>query len=255
MTELIDTHVHLDYLAAPLAAVEEARGAGVGRLLLPGVRREGWAGLCRLAATLPGVLAAPGLHPQAADEWDAAAAKELAALLNAGPVVAVGEIGLDRLLERPAAAQQELAFRGQLRLAVAAGLPVLIHCRRASDRLLRILREEGGERVGGILHAFSGSRETALAAIDLGFAIGFGGPLTWENARRGPELLQALPATAIVLETDAPDLPPQPHRGRENRPAWLPLIAARVAELRGWSLEETARITTANARRILRLAD
>ncbi len=222
-------------------------------MIIPGVGRQGWGGVLKLAGEIPGVLAAPGLHPQAAGEWDAAAEKELAEILASAQTVAVGEIGLDRLLASPSPAVQEAAFRGQLRLAIASGRPALIHCRRASALLLRILREEGAWRVGGILHAFSGSRETAAAAIDLGFTIGFGGPLTWENARRVPELLQALPAEAIVLETDAPDLSPEPHRGQENRPAWLTLVAARVAEIRGWSLQETARITTANARRVLHL--
>jgi TatD DNase family protein len=252
--QFIDTHVHLDYLRQPGEEVFFAQAAGVSRMVVPGVWRQGWAGLLQLANEIPGVLAAPGLHPQAAGEWNAAAERELAELLASTQVVAVGEIGLDRIAEPPPVAQ-ETAFRGQLRLALAAGRPVLIHCRRASALLLRILREEGAWQVGGILHAFSGSPETAAAAVDLGFAIGFGGPLTWENARRAPELLRALPAEAIVLETDAPDLPPQPHRGRENRPAWLTLVATRMAEIRGWSLQETARITTANACRVLRLPD
>ncbi len=248
----IDTHVHLDFLPDPPAALHQARAAGIRQWLVPGVRREGWPELLNLS-TRPGVLAAPGLHPRAANQWDSAAARELKQLLAMAGVVAVGEIGLDRIIDSPPLSMQEEAFRGQLRLAVAAGRPVLLHCRRATGLLLKILREEDAGRVGGIFHAFSGSRETAAVAVDLGFAIAFGGALTWPNARRSPEVLQLLPATAIVLETDAPDMAPHPHRHRENRPAWLPLIAARVAEIRGWSLEETARITTENARRVLRL--
>ncbi len=249
----IDTHVHLDYLPDAPAAVRQARSAGVGQWIVPGVRREGWAGLPALAREIPGVLFAPGLHPQAADQWNNEAATELRQLLAAENCVALGEIGLDRLLDFPAAATQEAAFRGQVQLAVAAGRPILIHCRRATARLLKILREERADRVGGVFHAFSGSRETARSALDLGFAIGFGGVLTWTNARRAPDVLRALPAEAIVLETDAPDMAPQPHRTSENRPAWLPLIAGRVAAIRGWSLEETARITAENARRVLKI--
>jgi len=256
--QLFDTHVHLD--APPLgggleATLLSARQAGVSRFLVPGVERAGWPGILAIARERPGVYAAPGLHPLAAGEWSPAAADELAALLAEPAVVAVGEIGLDHLLPAPSAERQEEVFRAQLRLAVAARRPVLIHCRRATERLLRILREEGAERVGGILHAFSGSLETARAAIRLNFALGIGAAVTYLNARRLLEVVKALPAEALVLETDAPDLAPHPHRGEENRPAWLPLVARRVAELRGWSEEETARITTENAMRILKIRD
>jgi TatD DNase family protein len=201
----------------------------------------------------PGARAAPGVHPLAAAAWSDAVARELRRLLTLPEVAAVGEIGLDALLAEPSPAVQEHTFRAQLRLAAEAGRPVLIHCRRATGRLLEVLREEGAQRVGGMLHAFSGSLETALAAIGLGFAIGVGGPVSWPGARRCAEVLRGVPPEWIVLETDAPDLAPHPHRGEPNRPAWLPLIARRVAEVRGWSDEETARITTGNARRVLRL--
>jgi TatD DNase family protein len=251
----VDSHVHLDCLPTGRTPKEEselARRAGVDRFVIPGVRREGWAGLLRLAKEVPGGMPAPGIHPQAADEWHEDAAAELSELLRDGRAVAVGEIGLDQLLPYPPPEVQERAFRGQLRVAAAAGLPVLLHCRRAAARVLAILDEEGW-RLGGIWHAFSGSAETAREAVARGFAIGFAGPVTYPGARRAPEVLRSLPATAIVLETDAPDLAPHPHRGESNRPAYLPLIAARVAELRGWSVEEAARITTGNVQRILKI--
>jgi TatD DNase family protein len=251
---LFDTHAHLDF--SPLfehrsAELAAARAVGVEGFLIPGVERSGWLRLLELGKA-PGVWLAPGLHPLAAAQWDAGAAAELAELLDAQQVLAVGEIGLDRLVEVPMKVQEK-AFRGQVRLAVAAGKPIIIHHRRAAARLMEILREEGARQVGGIFHAFSGSVEIAREAIQLNFAIGFGGTLTWTGARRPAQVLAGIPAEWIVLETDAPDLPPEPHRHESNRPAWLPLIAARVAELRGWSLEETARITTANARRVLKI--
>ncbi len=253
---LLDTHVHLD--RPPLSEnlqqeTGQARQAGVGGFIVPGVRRADWLELLQVVRSIPGALAAPGLHPLAAHQWDGGAARELAAHLGDPAVVAVGEIGLDAIIDAPALDVQERALRGQLRLAVATGKPVLIHCRRATGRLLDILRDEGAERVGGIFHGFSGSRETALAAIGLGFAIGFGGPLTYPNARRAPEVLGILPEEWLVIETDAPDLSPHPRRGESNRPAFLPLIAARMAEIRGWTLVRTARVTTANARRVLKL--
>jgi TatD DNase family protein len=255
---LFDTHVHLD--ASPLRErlleeVREARQAGVGGFLVPGVRREGWQDLMAAVCSVPGALAAPGLHPLAAGQWDKTAATDLWSLLARPEVAAVGEIGLDRMLAAPAVGVQEQAFREQLRLAVEADLPVLIHCRRATAQLMTVLREEGVQRVGGILHAFSGSLETALEGISLGLAIGFGGTLTYPGARKAPEVLAGIPADWIVLETDAPDLAPHPHRGGDNRPCWLPLVARRVAEIRGWTGEEVARVTTANAKRVLKIGN
>lgn len=237
---------------APDEALEHATAAGVGNWLIPGVDRDGWPVLTALAGKDPRVLAAPGLHPMMAPQWDGTAASGLADLLTGPRCVAVGEIGLDGLIDVDMA-QQESAFVGQLRLAIETGRPVIIHCRKAWGRLLEILRAEQAQRVGGILHAFGSSLEVARQAVALNFAIGFGGPLTWPNANKRIEVLKGLPAEAIVIETDAPDLPPHPHRGQENRPEWLALIAAKVAEIRGWSPEVTARITSENARRVLKL--
>ncbi len=251
-----DTHVHLDRLPDgldPAAEIGRARRKGIDRFLLPGVDPQNWPELMEATAILPGCLAAPGVHPLAAENWNEDTASRLLKLLGNQQAVAIGEIGLDGHLEQPAAEIQEQALRGQLRLARQTGFPVLLHCRKATGRLLEILRQEQAAECGGIWHSFSGSLDTAWAAIKLNFAIAFGGPLTWPGARRGPEVLKKLPAEWIVLESDAPDLAPHPHRGETNRPAFLSLVAERVAELRGWSLEETARITTANAQRVLRL--
>lgn len=255
MPQWFDTHVHLDCLTNegdPASAVAAARAVGVTHLLIPGIAPPGWPALLALASTLPGVLVAPGVHPLAAARWNQATARDLERLLVEESVVAVGEVGLDALLDVPQAIQEQ-ALREQLALAVAAGKPLLLHCRRASERLLRLLDEAGAQRIGGIWHAFSGSFETAQEALRRNFAIAFGGPLTWPGARRAPEVLQRLPAEWIVLETDAPDLAPHPHRGADNRPEWLPLIGAAVAAQRGWTVEQTAAITTANACRVLRL--
>lgn len=251
---LFDTHVHLDCFLVPDRLDSEillARRAGVRGFVVPGVAPSGWPALHAAVARTPGALAAPGVHPLAAGEWRREAANELESLLDAA--VAVGEIGLDGMPAAPSRAEQERAFRAQLQLAIAARRPALIHCRGAMGRVLEILRAEGAQRIGGIFHAFSGSLESALAAIRLNFAIGVGGPITYPGARRGPEVVRDVPAEWLVLETDAPDLAPVPHRGGDNRPAYLPLIAERVATLRNWSLAETARLTTANARRILHL--
>lgn len=250
-SSFFDTHVHLeefDPLGTELAA---ARTAGIGHFLIPGVAPAGWDRILAAARAASEVWAAPGVHPRAADQWNDATAHRLRNLLAEPKVAAIGEIGLDRMLPGPPLDIQERAFRAQLRLARENGLPVLIHCRKAWRQTLDILREEKAPESGGILHAFSGSLETALEGISLGFVIAFGGPLTYPNGRRIPEVLKAIPAAAIVLETDAPDLSPHPHRGERNRPVHLLVIARKTAEIRGWTLAETAAITTANALRIL----
>ncbi|MDT8441694.1 MAG: TatD family hydrolase [Desulfuromonadales bacterium] len=253
MVPLFDTHVHLDFLPDLPTALARADAAGVGRFVVPGVSLIQCRRLPALAAESAAILIAPGLHPLHADEWGESFAAELEHLLEHPHAVAVGEVGLDRNSRSPAVNQERL-LRRLIGLARNLGKPLLIHQRRAIGRVLEILRQERADGVGGILHAFSGSLESARQAIDLGFALGIGGVVTHPQSRRLPELVRQLPADWLVLETDAPDLPPHPHRGSDNRPEYLPLIAARVAELRHWSRDDTARITSGNAARILGLA-
>lgn len=198
------------------------------------------------------VYAAPGVHPQAAAGFGASELGALRRLLQSPKVVALGEVGLDRQVGTPWQTQEEV-FVQMIRLAREAGKPLLIHARRSTERTLEILRREGGEEVGGIFHAFSGSLETAQRVIDMNFALGVGGVVTFASARRLPQVVCSVPQSALVLESDAPDLAPQPYRGQPNRAAYLALVADRVAELRGWSRQDTALITSANATRVLRL--
>jgi len=249
---LIDTHIHLDFLEHRPEALAAARARGIAGWVVPGVAPADWPRLMATVAATPGVWAAPGVHPQAAALWRPELAGELRQLAAGPRTVALGEVGLDGQ-SGPAAAVQETVLRQMIGLARETGKPLLLHSRRATGRLLNLLRRERADEVGGIAHAFSGSLETARQLIELGFALGIGGVVTFPDARRLAEVVCHVPAEWLVLETDAPDLPPHPHRGAENRPEWLTLIAARVALLRGWTADETARITTANARRILRL--
>ena len=252
---LIDTHIHLNRLPpgcdveAELAA---ARREGITTFLVPGVDRAGWRDVRAVVERTEGGLAAYGLHPLAAHQWNGACREELIASLGGPKVVAVGEIGLDRFVDVPVVVQEQ-AFREQVRLAVSLSLPVLIHCRKMPGRLLEILAEENAGQVGGIMHAFGGSLPTAKKAMTLGFALSFGGTITYPEARRAIRVLEQLPPEAIVIETDAPDLAPHPHRREVNRAVWLDLVLRRLAEVRGWSFEEAAAITTANARRVLNL--
>jgi len=250
----IDTHCHLD--CAPLCqrlpeVLAAARRAGVGRFIVPGVGPEGWAAIVRLGGEHPGVFPAVGLHPLQAAEYSAALLEQLAT--QARGAVAIGEIGLDYLVAGVSRERQQAAFRAQLQLAVRLGLPVLLHCRRAYQDLLRILREERVERVGGVMHAFSGSPETARECLRLGLAIGVAGTVTFRNAVRPLAVVREIPLEHLLLETDAPDLTPEPFRGQDNEPSFLPAIACTVAALKGVSLADVAVATSRTAERIFRI--
>jgi TatD DNase family protein len=249
---LLDTHIHLDSLGGLPQGLEQARSRGIGSWVVPGVAPGDWARLMAAVDAVPGAWAAPGVHPQAADQWRPELAEELLRLAGHPRTVAIGEVGLDRQTGLPRDVQ-EAVFRQMTGIARESGRPLLLHMRRATGRMLELLHAEHACEVGGIAHAFSGSADTARRLIDLGFALGIGGVATYPEARRLAEVVRAVPAEWLVLETDAPDLAPAPHRGEKNRPEWLTLIADRVARLRGWTPAETARITTANACRVLRL--
>lgn len=230
--------------------LEAARQVGVNRFIVPGVSPAGWNGIAAMAAENCGVMAAFGLHPLHARDYDQPLLDRLAALARSG--IAIGEIGLDYLVPVPRDTQQ-LAFRHQVRLAVEMGLPVVLHCRRAFADLVRILREEQVQRVGGVMHAFSGSREMAAECLRLGLAIGVAGPVTYRNAVRPLEVVRAVPLDRLMLETDSPDLAPEPYRGSCNEPRRLPEIAGVVAALKRLPPAELAAITTANVERVLRI--
>lgn len=253
MTGLIDTHVHLDFFESPAAAAERARQQGVTGFIIPGVTPAAWPGMLSLAENRPDVWIAPGIHPQAADQWSRQTEADLRALLRHPKVVAVGEIGLDKQVGIPQA-QQELVCRQMIALAREYRLPLLLHVRRATGRMITLLREEGQDELSGIVHAFSGSLETARQFLELGFSFGIGAVLTYPEAKRLPLVVHQLPADRLLLESDAPDMAPYPHRGMPNHPAYLPLVAESLARIRNWSLEDTFQVTTANAKKLFQLA-
>lgn len=251
MPMLVDTHCHLDEpgLSGRLEQVlSAANSAGVMGFIVPGVDGRHWDRIASVADASRGIYPAYGLHPMHAAHFTPALLDRLKEYLPQS--VAVGEIGLDyHCTGVPREVQME-AFRQQLRLAVQVGLPVLIHCRQAFRDLMVILRQEAVHRVGGVMHAFSGSPEIAREAVGLGLLISVAGPVTYVNAVRPLQVAAQVPLGSLVLETDAPDLAPEPHRGEKNEPAFLPLIATTVARLRGVSCEEVEETTTANARRL-----
>ena len=251
---LFDSHCHLDdpHLRPRLdTLIPEAEHAGVTAFLIPGVAPEGWPGIEAIALRYPQALPAYGVHPMHADQLTPKTLSELRRYARFA--TAIGEIGLDYLLPSPSREMQQEAFRAQLEIAGEAGLPVLLHCRRAFDDLLAIIRETEVRAFGGVMHSFSGSVETAGRCLRLGLHISLSGTVTYLNARRPVDVAAAVPLERLLLETDAPDLSPEPHRGEVNVPAHLPATARRVAQIRGIPVEELARITSDNAKRLFKL--
>lgn len=246
---LIDTHCHLD--AAEFNADRDvvhaaALAAGVERMVIPAVAVDGFSKLKSVVARYPGCVAAYGIHPlyvMGAREEDLSVLRDW--LAREQPV-AVGEIGLDFYVTDSDPLRQEFFFVEQLKLAREFDLPVLLHVRRSVDQVLKHLRRI---RVrGGIAHAFNGSRQQADEFIKLGFKLGFGGAMTFFGSTRIRALAAELPADAIVLETDAPDIPPAWLGGQCNAPGELLRIAGVLAELRGVSVAEVAAASNAAAR-------
>ena len=256
---LIDTHCHLDaaeFAADRDALLHAARAAGVGAIVVPSVGPGNWQAVHDCCRRLPGLYPAYGIHPLYLDGLDTSAVNALrdwiaAELKATNPPVAVGEIGLDFFLPGYDARRQESIFIDQLKIARDLDLPVLLHVRRSVDGVLKCLRRI---RVrGGIAHAFNGSRQQADEFIRLGFKLGFGGAMTYSRASRIRELATILPHEPIVLETDAPDIPPSWLAGGRNTPAELARIAGVLSGLRGVSGEEIAAATSRNACAVLRL--
>ncbi len=259
----IDTHCHLDapeFDADRGAVLQRSRAAGVALWVLPAVAAAHFERVRDLAHAAGGAYAL-GIHPLVVDQAADADLERLQEALKRWRddprLVAVGEIGLDHFVPEAQAgrARQTLFYRAQLALARAAGLPVILHVRRSADALLQGLRLV--EVAGGIAHAFNASDEQAQRFVERGFRLGFGGAMSFERALQIRRLAASLPETVPVLETDAPDIPPQwlyrnaaeraAGASSRNEPAELPRIAQTLADLRGWSLAQTAAITTANA--------
>jgi TatD DNase family protein len=261
LPRLVDTHCHLDAPQfegdSPAALVARARSAGVTRLVTIGTDVKTSESAVALAKAHEGVWATVGVDPNDAAGWGDADLARLEALTAEPEVVAIGEIGLDYYWNRAPREVQARAFRAQLELAESVGLPVVIHNRDADVDTEAALLEwaagrTDGDRPLGVLHCYAGDLAMAERLVAAGFLVSLAGIVTFKNAARTHEVAARLPLEAIVLETDAPFLAPHPHRGARNEPAFVPLVAARVAELRELAVEAVAGATTANAERLFR---
>ncbi len=276
--ELTDTHCHLDlevFDAGRAAVLRRAKEAGITHILIPALTVTSSRRVVKLAESNPMLYAAVGVHPTETESWDGqtvSALQDLAAeSLN---VVAVGEIGLDYYWNKSPREEQISILKEQLNLAAELELPVIIHSREEDDAeygacaedLIKVLEEwtsslrrrpatagsvEGSRNEAlGVLHSFSGSLETAKGAIELGFYIGVTGPITYKNAEKKRQVIGNLPLERLLIETDAPYLTPEPHRGKQNEPAFVTHIADKIAEIKSRTPQEVAAATTENAARL-----
>lgn len=254
--EITDTHCHLD-----VTAFDEDRGdvlahcrsQGINQIVIPAIQADTWNNLLDLCISEKGLYPALGLHPVFIEKHHATDINKLEALLQTASPVAIGEIGLDFYLKELEQQQQVDLFEAQLQLAKNHNLPVILHVRKAHDQVLQLLKKHKVK--GGFSHAFNGSLQQAEQYINLGFKLGFGGTLTYENSTKIHQLAKSLPLEAIVLETDAPDMVVESHRGERNSPEYISDCLAALAKIRNESIDVIAKQTTQNAHEVINFSD
>ncbi len=255
MSELVDTHSHLDF--DPFdedrdLVIERAVTAGVRRIIVPAIDLDNSLEVLSLAERNDSLYAAIGIHPNSSADWRDEWVDRLRLMADHPKVVAIGEIGLDYYRDWSPQSTQKTAFSAQVSLAGELGLPIIVHNRLADADVLQILeraKKEWGELVG-VLHSFSSPWKTAVSAVEMGFYIGFTGPLTYKNAGELREVAAKIRLDRVLIETDSPFLAPQQFRGKRNEPAFVIQVAAKLAEIRSVTVDEMARQTTTNAERL-----
>ena len=256
MEMLIDSHAHLAMYEAGderESIIRHAEETGVATILTIGTTIEDSRMNLEIAAQHPQVLTSIGVHPHDVKEVDLDQCLEaLRQLSLASSVVALGEIGLDYYWNHSPQDMQQTFFREQLELAKALDLPVIIHDRDAHDDTLRIIEEVDVSSVGGVFHCFSGDLAMAERVRELGFLVSIAGPVTFKKAGELPCIAKMLPLESLLIETDCPYLTPAPFRGKRNEPAYVRYTAAKIAEIRGVSLEDIAEQTALNFFRLFR---
>jgi TatD DNase family protein len=254
---LVDSHCHLDFpeLAADVpGALAEMATHGVSHALCISVTLEDFPKVRALAEAYSNLYATVGTHPDYPDH-PLVTSERLVALATHPKVVGIGETGLDYYRLKGDLEWQRERFRAHVRAAKSCGKPLIIHTRSAAEDTLRIMHEEGAEEVGGVMHCFTETWDTAQAALELGFHISFSGIVTFKNAGALKEVARRVPLDRLLVETDSPYLAPVPYRGKTNRPAWVRYVAEEVARLRGVPLEEIAAATSANFFRLFKIGE
>lgn len=249
MIGLIDTHCHLDakQFEDDLPEVfENGRAACVDAIVTIGMHPESWRRTAEIASTRPHVVRAVGVHPLSVEElWDSECASAIEEAAKASDVVAIGETGLDYYRGADSAFHQLEAFEDHLQLCRDLNLPVVIHQRDAMEDVLVTIAKYAP--VCGVMHCFTGTHEQAVRCIDMGLHLGIGGIVTFPSGRDLRDVVNRLPDDALLLETDAPYLAPQPWRGQRNEPAYVRAVAETIAEVRGVPVTDVIRMTSANA--------
>jgi TatD DNase family protein len=253
---LTDTHTHLDHKqfdGERDEIVRRANEAGVTRIINIGCSRDTIPATLQLTEAYACVEAVVGWHPVDAVDMTSIDLDYIEHLARTHPkVVAIGEMGLDYHWDTSPKDIQHRVFREQIRLARKVGLPIVIHNRDAHADVVAIMREEKAYDVGGVMHCYSGSWETAQQCLDMNFYLSFGGPITFKNAKQPKEVLGKVPMDRLLVETDAPYLTPHPFRGKRNETGYVRLVAEAAAEIKGLSIDEFAAITSANAATLFR---
>ena len=257
--KIIDTHTHLDgteFDDDRQEVIARARQAGVEAMFLPAIDLPSTAGILRLCSENPGFcFPMIGLHPEEvrAGYEDVLARMEQMLMSGCHKFIAVGEVGLDYYWSREFESEQLKAFERQVGWSVETGLPLMIHCRKAQNELVNILKRYARELPGGVFHCFTGNGQEARELLQFeNFALGIGGVLTFKKSHLPEVLPSVVPIDRIVLETDAPYMAPVPMRGKRNESAFLTYVVQRLAQAYGVDDEEIARQTTATARRIFK---
>jgi hydrolase, tatD family len=248
----IDTHCHIDSSVSGDVYIKNAYSANVKGLIFSFCNQDCYQAGIEFLDKYPDVFVSLGFHPEDADnitDKDLHCLDEV--LVSSSRIVAIGEIGLDYYWRKDNKEKQRDLFQKQLDLAVKHQMPVVIHCRDAIQELYDILSQYKG-KVKGVIHCFSGSYEMARAFIELGFVLGIGGVLTFKNSKLY-QVVEKLPLSSIVLETDSPYLTPEPHRGEMNESKYIPLVAEKIAQIKEIPLSEVEKITTDNAKRVFDL--
>ena len=254
---LIDTHAHLamdEFASDREEVLKRARDAGVEAIIVIGSDIEESQRAIELSQRYPFLYTSIGIHPHEAKDVSPSTWDQLGRLAKEESVVAIGECGLDYHYQHSPRAMQQETFRHQIQWAKEAHLPLIIHSREAQADLLAILKEEGAGEVGGVLHCFSGDWEMAQEAGRLGFSVSVAGPITYPKSIGLQEIVTKLPPHRLLLETDCPYLAPHEYRGKRNEPAHVRLVGEKVAQLKGVTLNDVARFTTANARSVFGLS-
>jgi TatD DNase family protein len=256
MEMLFDTHAHLEderFDGDRERLIQELPEKGVAYVINVGSTLETSRMSVELAAQYPFIYAAVGVHPHEVSQMSSEDLDALEAIATGDKVVAVGEIGLDYYYDFSPRELQREWFARQIDLAYSLGLPIIIHDREAHADVFDVLKAKKDRILGGVMHCYSGSWEMAKDFMDLGLYISLGGPVTFKNAKRPVEVAQKIPLDRLVIETDSPYLAPTPHRGKRNNPAYVRLVAEKIAEVRGMTFEEIAEATLNNAKKLFKI--